>query len=224
MMGAYVLFIVITVAAVILFAVASRKPILWLGGLGAWMAVQGMLAAYGFYTEIATAPDSPRGALLIAPPMLAIVAMFMLLAGRRVADRFSLRALHLLHGLRVPVEIGLAMLFAQGLVPEAMTFYGVNFDILAGITALLLAAWMQWGKPPRAVLIGWNVVALGLVLNIATIGLLSAPGPLQRLNFGQPNLAVLRFPFNWLPAVVVPLVILAHLIALRQLLRRRADR
>jgi hypothetical protein len=49
-----------------------------------------------------------------------------------------------------------------------------------------------------------------------------APSPVQRLAFEQPNVALLHFSFGWLPAVLVPLVLLAHVAALRQLLARGA--
>jgi hypothetical protein len=37
----------------------------------------------------------------------------------------------------------------------------------------------------------------------------------------EPNLAILHFPFVWLPACVVPLVLLAHLTAIRALLTKK---
>ena len=46
---------------------------------------------------------------------------------------------------------------------------------------------------------------------------LALPSPMQKIAFEQPNLAVMFFPFNLLPAVVVPLVLLAHLTAIRRL-------
>ena len=42
---------------------------------------------------------------------------------------------------------------------------------------------------------------------------------LQQFAFSQPNIAILYFPFSLLPACVVPLVALAHLVAIRRLLR-----
>jgi hypothetical protein len=41
--------------------------------------------------------------------------------------------------------------------------------------------------------------------------------PFQQFAFDQPNIAVLYFPFIWLPSCVVPLVLLSHLAAIRQL-------
>jgi hypothetical protein len=48
--------------------------------------------------------------------------------------------------------------------------------------------------------------------------------PAQQLNFDQPNRAVLYFPYVWLPAIVVPIVLFSHLAALWQIFVRRAPR
>jgi hypothetical protein len=63
----------------------------------------------------------------------------------------------------------------------------------------------------------WNLVCLGLLLNIILNAVLSAPVPFQKFAFDQPNIAVLYFPFVWLPSCVVPLVLLSHLAAIRKL-------
>ena len=40
---------------------------------------------------------------------------------------------------------------------------------------------------------------------------------MQQFGFEQPNVAILHFLFVWLPGVVVPLVLLAHVVAIRRL-------
>jgi hypothetical protein len=67
-------------------------------------------------------------------------------------------------------------------------------------------------------------VCLGLVVNIAINGLLSAPTPLQQFAFDQPNIALAYFPFVLLPSVVVPMVIFAHLASIRQILTRKTNK
>ncbi|MDB6080057.1 MAG: putative transrane protein of unknown function, partial [Akkermansiaceae bacterium] len=49
--------------------------------------------------------------------------------------------------------------------------------------------------------------------------LLSAPFPFQRLALDQPNVAILSFPFIWLPTFIVPVVLFTHLASIRQLAR-----
>jgi hypothetical protein len=40
---------------------------------------------------------------------------------------------------------------------------------------------------------------------------------MQQIAFDQPNIGVMYFPFVWLPACIVPLVLLSHLASLYQL-------
>jgi len=68
------------------------------------------------------------------------------------------------------------------------------------------------------IIIIWNILGLGLLLNIVMLAILSAKTPFQQFAFEQPNIAVAYFPFNWLPSVVVPLVLFSHLVTLKQLI------
>ncbi|MBK9635957.1 MAG: hypothetical protein IPO64_16130 [Bacteroidetes bacterium] len=99
-----------------------------------------------------------------------------------------------------------------------MTFKGWNFDILMGISAvfLLLYLLLTKRKLSRAFILIWNLLGLLLLVNIVIIGILSAPLPIQQLAFDQPNIAVLQFPFIFLPALLVPLVFLSHILTIKK--------
>lgn len=184
-----------------------------------WLALQGAVAASGFYTITDTVP--PRFALALAPALIGIVLLFLTRNGRAWMDAADLRMLTWLHLVRVPVEIGLHMLYKQGLVPQLMTYEGINFDIISGATAPIIALFaFRKGGWNRPLLIGWNLLCLGLLINIVFHAVLSIPTPFQRFGFEQPNTGLLYFPYAWLAAFIVPAVLLAHLIALRRLLRR----
>ena len=62
-----------------------------------------------------------------------------------------------------------------------------------------------------------NFICLVLLLNIVINALFSAPSPLQKFAFDQPNIAILNFPFSWLPTFIVPIVLFGHLTSIRQL-------
>jgi hypothetical protein len=116
------------------------------------------------------------------------------------------------------------MLFQHGLLPQEMTFEGRNFDILSGITAVIIAfIGFRGGRINRPLLIVWNLFALALLINIVSVAILSFPTPFQRFGFEQPNVGVAYFPFIWLPTIIVPAVLFAHLVALFQLFRRGTD-
>lgn len=180
-----------------------------------WMNLHGVLAFNHFY-ENTDLP--PRFALVILPAVAVILFIFNYGPGRHWIDSLNLKWLTIIHVVRVPVELMLYELYTKGAVPELMTFSGRNFDILAGITAPIVyyLFFVKKGLSRRSMLI-WNVICLLLVINIAVQAVLSAPLPFQQFGFEQPNVAVMQFPFVWLPALIVPLVIFAHIVAIRRL-------
>lgn len=167
----------------------------------------------------------PRMAAVLLPPFLLIALVFSLPRGRRWVNGLNSTYLVLLHTVRVAVEIGLAGLFLHGAVPELMTYHGRNFDILAGLTAPLVYFFGIRKKVLGPLfLFVWNVLGLLLLVNIMVHGILSAPSPFQQFAFEQPNVALLYFPFVWLPGMIVPVVFFSHLALIRQSLGEWEDR
>jgi hypothetical protein len=202
-----------TLAAIELFARATPTPARVRSILYAWLILQGGIAAIGFYRDNLTLP--PPVGLALLPPLLTIGALFATTGGRAWLSRCDLRMLTWMHTVRVPVELTLFWLFQAALVPQLMTFEGVNFDILSGLTAPLAAlVGFAAGRPRRGLLVAWNLVCLGLLLNIVSRAILSVETPFQQFAFDQPNVGVLLFPFIWLPSLIVPLVLLAHVLTL----------
>jgi hypothetical protein len=215
-----VLFIIVTLITVYLFYRASHQSDSTFIVLASWLMIQAVISLKGFYTNTDTVP--PRFALAVAPALLLIVLLFITKKGRTYIDSLDPQQLTYLQAIRVPVEITLFALFSHKLIPGLMTFEGRNFDIFSGITAPLIA-WLGYAKKQlstRAILI-WNFICLALVLNVVINGVLSAPSRFQKFAFDQPNMAILYFPFVWLPACIVPIVIFSHLVCIRQLLKSR---
>jgi hypothetical protein len=214
-----IIFGVTTASTIYLFYKASRNLKLVLIISIAWLLLQGVVASTGFYTVTDTIP--PRFMLLVIPPFAFIVFLFLTEKGRRFIDSLDVKALTLLHIVRIPVEIILLMLFLQKTIPQIMTFEGRNFDILSGISALFIYYFGFVRKTlNKNLIIAWNFLCLALLVNIVTIAILSAPFTFQKLAFDQPNVAVFYFPFVWLPAFIVPVVLLSHLVSIRQLLTK----
>jgi hypothetical protein len=62
----------------------------------------------------------------------------------------------------------------------------------------------------------WNIAGVIFLSIIACIAILSAPLPLQQFAFEQPNIALLKFPYVFLPAFIVPLVFTSHFLMLKK--------
>lgn len=198
------------------FETIAAKILLFL--IPFWLFFTAILALGGFYTETSSIP--PRLFLFAAFPALFLIFLYFIFFRQTFIEKLPLRILTLLSIIRIPVELVLLWLYQNGQVPEMMTFEGTNFDILSGITAPI-AAWLAFrgGKINRKLLVVWNTFALLLLFNIVITAIFSTPSPIQQLNFNQPNRAVLYFPYIWLPAVVVPIVLFSHLASLWQLLK-----
>lgn len=200
-----------------LFYRAAHRSRRTLYVLVAWLALQAGLSLTGFY---AAAPQAlpPRLLLALLPPVLLLAGLLGTARGRSYLRSLRLEGLTLLHTIRLPVEVALLGLYLHGAVPRLMTFEGRNWDILAGLSApVVYFLVFRRRRLGRRALMGWNLLCLGLVLNILVNALLSVPGPLQRFAFEQPNVAVMHFPFVWLPSCLVPLVLISHAAAFYQL-------
>ncbi|MEO5562917.1 MAG: hypothetical protein ABIR18_05765 [Chitinophagaceae bacterium] len=212
--------IVLITLLTIFFLYKATKSRVILGISIAWLIIHGIIGLSGFYTITSSIP--PRFILLIAPPVAAIVLLFLLPAGRKLTSQFDSKWMTWLSVVRLPVEIVLLWLFLYKTIPQLMTFEGRNFDIFSGITAPFIAYFGYTKlKFNRSILLLWNFICLALLLNIVINAIFAAPFPFQKFAFDQPNIAVLYFPFVWLPAFIVPAVLLSHLANIRNLLNDR---
>ncbi len=209
-------FIFLTLATLLLFYLTTSGNRCALIFPFAWLFLVGIPAYYGFFESTNSFP--PRFIIIFA----GIIIMIFYLYKRLKQVRFNLHYALLIHALRLPVEIGLEQLYQKGLIPQLMTYHGWNFDILIGITAILLWILYMLNKIQlnSKLLVAWNIAGMITLCNIVTLAILSSPLPIQLLAFNQPNIAVLQFPYIFLPACIVPIVFLTHLLTIRQIKRQ----
>jgi hypothetical protein len=182
-----------------------------------WIIFQAVIAIGGFYVDVSTVP--PRLVIAGVLPAVLLIAVYLLFFRSGFIERLPLRLLTLVHIVRIPVEIVLLWLFQNGAIPQVMTFEGRNFDSLSGLLApLAYYLAFRGSEIKRWVLVLHNLLGLALLANIVSIAVMSLPSPLQQMAFEQPNRAVLYFPYIWLPTIVVPIVLFAHLASLWKLM------
>lgn len=215
-------FIFATALTFILFYKATSYSKIVLISMLIWLSFQGILTYTGYYLNIDVIP--PRIFIAFVPALFLMLVLFTTTKGKKWINKLDIKMLTLLHIVRIPVELVLYWLFLNEAVPELMTFAGRNFDILAGITAPFVyyfgfARKVMGGK----IIVLWNIICLALLLNIVVNAILSAPFPFQQFALEQPNIAILYFPFIWLPAFVVPIVLFSHLVAVKRLLSKATN-
>jgi hypothetical protein len=208
-------FILITFATLGFFYIASNRSRIFLLIALAILFLQMLLSSKGFYGKTDGFP--PRFALMVAPSLILILGTFISTNGRKWMNSFKDKQLILIHAVRIPVELVLLDLFYHYQVPESMTFEGQNFDIFAGLTApIIYWLWTKYGEKMKLVFLTWNILCMAFLINIIIISIKAAPSTIQSADFEQANLAMQNFPYVWLPALVVPLVLFAHLILIKK--------
>ena len=183
-----------------------------------WLLCYSALAINHFFLNTTAFP--PRFPFLILPSLIFMGILFVSPKGRSWIDNLDVYTLVQLNFIRVLIEQILASLCHAELVPVEMTYEGFNFDIISGFSAPIIALYCADNLEKtwkRNVLLAWNVIATGLLLIVVITAILSAPTPFQQLGFNQPNVGVLYFPFVWLPAFIVPIVLFSHLVIFRRL-------
>ncbi len=200
----------------------SKKAHWIILGMIIWLLFQALVTIRGLYSGYLDSIPPNILSFGVIPNVLFILTLFLSSKGKDFIDVLSLNKITYLSLARIPIEFVLLSLFMHDKLPKSMTFEGVNFDIIMGLTApfVIYFGFIKNKLSWRSILI-WNVFGIGLLLSVVLIGLFSAPFPFQKLAFEQPNIALLYFPFSWLPTFIVPLVILGHFISIRQLLLKR---
>ena len=183
-----------------------------------WLALTGAIAASGILLRFDQSP--PPIMFLVAAVLAGGTAIGLSRVGERLATGLPLATLVGFHGFRLPLELVLRQGYEAGLTPLQMTFSGWNFDIVTGVSALVLAAVLARRTVPLWIVALWNAVGSFLLLVVSVIGVASTP--MFRAFGGDPgqlNTWIARFPYVWLPSVLVMAALAGHIVVARRLLR-----
>ena len=201
------------------YARSTRATVVGASIVSVWLASTAALASSGALANFSATP--PFFMRLMGGCALLCVVLVLSPVGRRIALGVPLTALVGMHVFRLPVELLLHRLYAEGLAPEQMTYLGRNFDVVSALLALPTAYLVfQRGEQDqlaRRVVFAFNVVGAGLLVNIMIVAILSTPGPLRVFMNEPANTFVSTVPYVWLPTVLVVTALLGHLLVFRRL-------
>ena len=183
-----------------------------------WLITSALVAFNGTLHDFTSTP--PKLMLIVIPPVLAISYLSSSTRVNALIKEIPSSWLVYIQSFRILMELLLWLVFIRNVIPVQMTFEGVNYDILTGLSAPLIGYYcLRVNKWPRITAVLWNMAGLLLVTNIFIVALLSTPGPMRQF-FNEPaNTAVAYFPFVWVPAFVVPFAYLMHILSLKQILK-----
>ena len=195
-------------------AVRRRRTVGAALGVLVWLLLTALAAQSGALRRFDAFPP-PFAGLLLALTALGVAVPCSPL-GTRLVRGLPLSGLVGFQVFRFPLELLMHRAYVEGVMPVQMSYSGLNYDILTGISAGLLGAWLGWGRAPRGVVAAWNVLGFALLVNIVTVAVLSTP-LFRWFGDDRLNTFVTDPPFVWLPAVLVTAALMGHVLVWRKL-------
>lgn len=174
---------------------------------------------FGVFGNFNLFPVNAAPVILI--PLISILVFTFSKTASEIVAHIPQENLVKLHVFRFYVEVLLWGLFSASLLPVQMTFEGLNFDVVTGATATVAAWLITKNKFPKVAVVLWNVVGLTLLINIVVIALLSMPTPFRVFMNDPANTIVTEFPISFLPAFLVPLAYMLHILSLRKVFLKK---
>lgn len=210
-------FIVLTVYVVFMFVKSNKLKATTLSILVIWSVLISILSYVGVY-HFQKGDTVSRFGLILIPTTVFIIY---LLRNTSFYNNRDIRWSTAVHIVRFPVELLLFQLAVSEWIPMEMTYKGWNFDIIPGITSILLVIWMNYKTVNRKLIIVWNIMGLCLVLFILTNGVLSQEMLYQKFGYSIANKGIAYFPVVLLAGVIVPIVIYTHISDIVLLAKRK---
>lgn len=194
---------ILIVFAFAFFATPLKRPVL--GLLGIWSA---LIIGYTF------APISLPFWLLLAGISILLGLSFFIPTIKAFLFSLEVEMLHYLHLWRLPFAFVFLWLYQAGYSGLTSTFEGLNYDIVIGLTAPVIASLAFSQKMlNREILIGWNllgILAWGIAAWLTGSELIGSVHLLQLF-------AELPYTFFW--GFLMPVSLLSHFLTLAHLFK-----
>ncbi len=167
-------------------------------------------------TGVTKAHVIPVAPILLLLSMAFSIGLAFSKGGKHLAVSLSFASLLGLQAFRFPLELILHKWYSVGTIPETMTWSGSNWDIIAGLVALVAIPFLNKSKK-----VAWGVQIVGfvLIINVIRVAMMSSPFPFS-WPLEKPLLLIMYFPYAVIVPVFVVTALTCHLIAFRKLIER----
>ncbi len=136
--------------------------------------------------------------------------------GTQIIKEVSLANLVLFQSFRILAELAIVLGVHEGIVPSQMSMEGYNFDIITGISALVLGLYLR-KRENRKLVYCFNIVGLLLLAVVMFIAMTSMPTSIRLFMTEPSNVWVTHSPFILLPGILVVAALSTHLLIFRKL-------
>ena len=187
-----------------------------------WFSVITVLALDGFFL---TAPGEPPLNILLsgASSLFIFVLVYNLAPGvRQYLLGLDMRMLILLHSWRM-LGMGFVMLYAVDQLPMSFAYLAGFGDAIAAIGAVILAYLLLTNskRVSNKWIFRWNTFGVLDFVIAVSVGVMTRQGALLESTSGLNSDLMAQFPFVIVPAFLVQVFLLTHIIIYLQLRKRK---
>lgn len=200
--------------------VNKKKLLAVLAIVSGWLFIQYLIHQTGFYHNLTLPPRIPL--FMIVP--LFLFSFIFLLKNRNssILSNIPIEIPIAYQSFRAIIEVLFYYTYVQGILPVQVTFEGANYDVLLGISAILVGIYARRKNASIKFLIVWNILGIGIVAFAAFTFVTSFYFP---SIWGQVDSVVIQefnqFPFLLLPLFFMPSAVFMHLVSILQLTNKR---
>jgi len=193
---------------------ATRLTIKALVSISAWLTYVVAISLSGVLQSASLPPKIPL--LLVIPIFVFIAVSVRTETFRKLLAATPMHHLIYPQVFRIPVELLLLALFHEGLVPQAATIEGYNYEMVVALTALLtgyIAYRRKTALYPYITL--WNICGLITLATIVFIFMSSVYLPTMYAHTQTLNIVAFgSFPYTLLAGFLMPLAVFLHVASL----------
>ncbi|MEO1050984.1 MAG: hypothetical protein AAFX87_10160 [Bacteroidota bacterium] len=191
---------------------------LYLGFVLAWLVYIFLLVKSGVLLDFGMPPKVPL--LIIIPMIIGMIYTTRLASFKPLLVKTSKYIPVYLQSFRIVVELLIFSAFVDGTFPQRVTFEGLNYDILVGISALPMGFLAQKGRVKGKGILVWNIISLS-ILSLTGFSFIYS---FYSGDFATTDQGVefVSFPYVLLPAVMLQVAIFLHIFSIRQTLLKEA--
>ena len=194
-------------------ALKTKTSFTFLAWIVAWVAYLNFLSLKGLLNDFGLPPRVP---LFIILPAIGFIFLFVTRSATRKIIHAGSKVFPVyIQSFRIVVELLIYGAFVNGVFPKAVTFEGINFDIVVGITAPFIAFLYQRDKISNRGLLIWNIASLCILTLTAYSFIFSFyfEGPVNE------NMArFIQMPYLLLAGTLLPCAIFYHTVSIKQML------
>jgi hypothetical protein len=191
----------------------NRIRIAYLAFVSIWISYVFVMSESGVLDVFTLPPRVPI--FFVIPMVIGIIFVTSRSWFKQALRQTSVASLLHVQSFRILVELLIYGAALNGIFPKRATFEGLNFDIVVGVTSLIIGFLLQRNLIGKRTVLAWNFLSLGIL--IVTVYSFISTYYFTDYPYTVGNFQFVKMPYVLLASVLLPVAVFFHVASIRQL-------